>query len=161
MVPGLVGTTVIAWVTSPTVVVWSVLYPLQVQGMPGLELVVPGGRPLLHLGRGRVRLALLQEHIPFVELSLLALRPGFRPFLFRGHALQVRQGDMERLPYLTACFFFFGLIILAFSLARLWRHSIYPFPVYLDGVLFFFFFNFIILYSAVLGHDSLNTHSLS
>ena len=25
----------------------------------------------------------------------------------------------------------------------------------------FFFFNFIILYSAVLGHDSLNTHSLS
>src|SRR5258705_1388260 len=89
------STTIVFPVAPPAVVVRSVLRPLQVharEGVPGLKLVKPRGCPLLRPGWGRVRLALIPEDIPFVELSPLTPRPGFRPLLLRGPALQVRQG---------------------------------------------------------------------
>jgi len=91
----LVSTTTVFRITPPTVVVRSVIRPLQVhapESVPGIKLVIPRGRPFLRPGWGRVRLAILPEDILFVELSPLTPRPGFRPHLLRVPALQMSQG---------------------------------------------------------------------
>ena len=93
VVPRLRSPTDVIRVAPPAVVVRSVVRALQVhtrEGMPRLELVIPRGRPLLRPGWGRVRLALLPEHIPLVEVSPLAPRPSLRPLLLRRPAPQVR-----------------------------------------------------------------------
>jgi len=94
VVPRLVSPTVILRVAPLVVIVRSVVGALHVhtrEGMPRLELVVPRSRPLLRPGWGRVRLALLPEHIPLVEVSPLAPRPSLRPLLLRCPASKVRR----------------------------------------------------------------------
>jgi len=64
MVSRLLSTTNVLRVAPPAVAIRSVVRAPEVharEGMPGLELVEPGGRPLLHPGGGRVRLAFLPE----------------------------------------------------------------------------------------------------
>jgi len=51
----------------------------------------------------------------------------------------------------------FVIFIHSLSSVHLFRETAQTRPLTAN----FFFFNFIILYSAVLGHDSLSTHSLS
>jgi len=56
----LVSTTIVFRVAPPAVIVRSILRPLQLlarEGVPGLKLVKPRGRPLLRPGWGRVGLA--------------------------------------------------------------------------------------------------------
>jgi len=76
VVSRLVSTTIVLRVAPPAVVVRPVIRALQVharEGMPGLELVEPRGRPLLRPGWGRVGLAFLPEDVSLVKPPPLEL----------------------------------------------------------------------------------------